>query len=281
MAVVRIPEKNRSLTEKAAITDYLQGISIDYEIWEPEHPVGPEATQEEILRAYLREIDALKARGGYVTADVISVTPQTPGLDAMLARFSREHWHDEDEVRFIIQGRGLFHIHPKGSPVVAIEVEAAGLCAINCTKADAKNIRHWMEKTNLQFKGLENTKLHYDFDFHLAIAKGTKNPHFYQLLQFLKPIIVRRLKLSAIVKDNSKDDFAHIIQGEHEAIVAAIEARDEQKARRNMRTHLVNSLERVRTLAASLGVQGIGKRGSKLDSILKSFAQTIGSGAEN
>jgi GntR family transcriptional repressor for pyruvate dehydrogenase complex len=182
---------------------------------------------------------------------------------------------DWDSIRTLPETIALLELR------LAIEVEAAGLCAINCTKADAKNIRHWMEKTNLQFKGLENTKLHYDFDFHLAIAKGTKNPHFYQLLQFLKPIIVRRLKLSAIVKENSKDDFEHIIQEEHEAIVAAIEARDEQKARRNMRTHLVNSLERVRTLAASLGVQGIGKRGSKLDSILKSFAQTIGSGAEN
>src|ERR1700704_152106 len=130
MAGSSIPGKNRRLAAKSAITDYLQGISIDYEIWEPEHPVGPEATQEEILRAYLREIDALKARGGYVTADVISVTPQTPGLDAMLARFSREHWHDEDEVRFIIQGRGLFHIHPKDGPVLAIEVEPGDLIRV-------------------------------------------------------------------------------------------------------------------------------------------------------
>ena len=30
----------------------------------------------------------------------------------MLAKFSREHWHDEDEVRFIVEGRGLFHVHP-------------------------------------------------------------------------------------------------------------------------------------------------------------------------
>ena len=57
-------------------------------------------------RAYAREIDALKARGGYVTADVIDVKPDTPNLDMMLAKFSREHWHDEDEVRFIIEGRG-------------------------------------------------------------------------------------------------------------------------------------------------------------------------------
>jgi len=65
----------------------------------------------------------MKARGGYVTADVIDVNPETPGLEAMLSKFSREHWHDEDEVRFIISGNGLFHIRPK-STVVAIEVEA-------------------------------------------------------------------------------------------------------------------------------------------------------------
>src|ERR1041385_8540053 len=56
--------------------------------------------------AYAAEIEQLKARGGYVTADVIDVTDSTPGLDAMLAKFSTEHWHDEDEVRFIIRGRG-------------------------------------------------------------------------------------------------------------------------------------------------------------------------------
>ena len=68
--------------------------------------------QTTLLAAYGQEIDKLKARGGYRTADVIDVRPETPNLDAMLAKFSREHWHDEDEVRFIIEGRGLFHIHP-------------------------------------------------------------------------------------------------------------------------------------------------------------------------
>ena len=45
---------------------------------------------------------------------MIDVRPETPNLDVMLAKFNREHWHDEDEVRFIIEGRGLFHIHPPG-----------------------------------------------------------------------------------------------------------------------------------------------------------------------
>ena len=42
--------------------------------------------------------------------------PETPNLDAMLARFSSEHRHDEDEVRFIVEGRGVFHIHPQDGP---------------------------------------------------------------------------------------------------------------------------------------------------------------------
>jgi len=137
--VVRIPEEGQKITETEAICRYLAGINIEYEIWEPSQPVGPEASNEEILQAYSADIEKLKARGGYVTADVVNVNPQTPGLDAMLAKFSREHWHDEDEVRFIIQGRGVFHIHPKNTPVVAIEVEAGDLIRV------PRGTWHWFD----------------------------------------------------------------------------------------------------------------------------------------
>jgi 1,2-dihydroxy-3-keto-5-methylthiopentene dioxygenase len=48
----------------------------------------------------------------------------------MLAKFASEHWHDEDEVRFIIQGRGLFNIRPRTGPVVGIEVEEGDLIRV-------------------------------------------------------------------------------------------------------------------------------------------------------
>src|SRR6266542_5637851 len=124
MALIRIAEENRTISEPSAVTEHLAAIGIHYERWQPSRPVAPEAPAEEILTAYAPEIEKLKAEGGYITADVIDVKPTTPGLEGMLARFNREHWHDEDEVRFIIQGRGLFHIHPPRSPVCAIEVEA-------------------------------------------------------------------------------------------------------------------------------------------------------------
>ncbi|MCI0487042.1 MAG: cupin domain-containing protein [Blastocatellia bacterium] len=130
MAIVTIPDENRTLTDAGEITEYLGGLGIDYERWEPSHEIAPNAPPEEILSAYADEIEKLKAGGGYVTADVIDVNSQTEGLEAMLAKFNREHWHDEDEVRFIIHGRGLFHIRSREGAVAAIEVEAGDLIRV-------------------------------------------------------------------------------------------------------------------------------------------------------
>jgi 1,2-dihydroxy-3-keto-5-methylthiopentene dioxygenase len=137
MALVTIPDEDKTLKDKEAIVSCLRTYDIEYERWTPAHAVPDNAPAEEILRAYAKEIDELKERGGYVTADVIDVGPATPGLDAMLAKFNREHWHDEDEVRFIIAGRGLFHIHSEGQPVIAIEVEAGDLIRV------PRGTRHW------------------------------------------------------------------------------------------------------------------------------------------
>ena len=114
-------------------------VGIAYARWEPSHPVPADAPAEAVLDAYSREIDRLKAEGGYVTADVIDVKPSTPNLEGMLAKFRSEHWHDEDEVRFIIEGRGIFHIHPKGRPVLAIEVEPGDLIRV------PRGTWHWFD----------------------------------------------------------------------------------------------------------------------------------------
>jgi len=62
--------------------------------------------------------EELKRRGGYGTADVIDVSPETSNLEVMLAKFNRVHGHDEDEVRFIIHGLGLFHPHSLHFPLL-------------------------------------------------------------------------------------------------------------------------------------------------------------------
>jgi 1,2-dihydroxy-3-keto-5-methylthiopentene dioxygenase len=130
MAILHIPDENRSLKEHDEIRGFLADMGIDYERWEPVADVPPNASAEQILSAYTKQINQLKSRGSYVTADVIDVNRDTPGLDAMLAKFNIEHRHDEDEVRYIIDGKGLFHIHPHHGPVVAVEVEAGDLIRV-------------------------------------------------------------------------------------------------------------------------------------------------------
>ena len=137
MAVVRFPDEGRTVTGEAAVRETLGRVGIDYERWQPSHPVPAGAPAEAVLAAYAAEIDRLKAAGGYVTADVIDVSPQTPNLDAMLAKFRKEHWHDEDEVRFILRGRGVFHIHPQDAPVMAIEVGPGDLIRV------PRGTHHW------------------------------------------------------------------------------------------------------------------------------------------
>jgi 1,2-dihydroxy-3-keto-5-methylthiopentene dioxygenase len=139
MAIVRIPEEGRTIGETEDVRADLAGIGIDYRRWAPAREVAAGAPAEEILAAYGPEIDRLKAEGGYVTADVIDVTPQTPGLEAMLEKFRREHWHDEDEVRFIIQGSGVFHIRPREGRVRAIEVGPGDLIRV------PRGTWHWFD----------------------------------------------------------------------------------------------------------------------------------------
>ena len=137
MAVVSIPDQNRELREPEAIRAFLRPFGIWYEKWDVEGRIDGEADSQAILDAYAPEIERLKREGGFVTADVIAVTPDTPNLDAMLAKFSKEHTHNEDEVRFTVKGRGVFHIHPEGGPVFAVTVESGDLINV------PRGTRHW------------------------------------------------------------------------------------------------------------------------------------------
>ena len=137
MVTVRIPDRNIVMSDKDEITRYLAGFGIEYRFWNASEPLGENPSEEEILKAYRDEIEELKRRGGYTTEDVIEMKPETKDIDIMLAKFSREHIHDEDEVRFTLEGRGLFHVHPENSDVIEITVTKGDLLRI------PRNTLHW------------------------------------------------------------------------------------------------------------------------------------------
>ena len=142
MAIVTVPTADRRITDPAEIAAFLAGHGIHYERWPLEDRVDPASPAEVILAAYAPELDDLKRRGGFVTADVVDVYPDTPNLEAMLAKFSKEHTHTEDEIRFILQGRGVFHINPGDRPVFAIEVWEGDLISVPL------GTRHWFDLCN-------------------------------------------------------------------------------------------------------------------------------------
>ena len=117
MAVVTVPRHERRIEGEAEVAAFLLPYGIRYERWPLEERCNPDASNEDILAAYAPEIEKLKAQGGYVTADVINVNPQTPGLDAMLARLKQILLNfvlrtRERGVPRYNEFRRLFHLEP-------------------------------------------------------------------------------------------------------------------------------------------------------------------------
>ena len=73
MAIVTIPAEIRQIKDVLDIKTFLGTYNIEYDIWPLEDRVDPAAPAENILTAYTPEIDILKEKGGFVTADVIDV----------------------------------------------------------------------------------------------------------------------------------------------------------------------------------------------------------------
>ncbi|MEM7135094.1 MAG: cupin domain-containing protein [Myxococcota bacterium] len=80
--------------------------------------------------AYQPSLDRLKADEGYVTQDVIELRPDTPKLDELCAKFDSEHWHEEDEVRFILEGAGVFDIRSRDDRWMRVTMEPGDLIIV-------------------------------------------------------------------------------------------------------------------------------------------------------
>jgi len=104
------PELIADTDDGEAIAAHLEGVGVVFERWGT-RDLAPGASEAEILAAYKPEIDRLKAQGGYQSVDALSVAPDNPNRAGLRGKFLSEHTHAEDEVRFFVDGEGLFSLH--------------------------------------------------------------------------------------------------------------------------------------------------------------------------
>jgi 1,2-dihydroxy-3-keto-5-methylthiopentene dioxygenase len=80
--------------------------------------------------AYRALIDQLKADRGYIDEDIVELRSDTPNLAAICGKFVDEHSHSEDEVRFVLQGEGIFDIRSPRDEWMRVVVEAGDLIVV-------------------------------------------------------------------------------------------------------------------------------------------------------
>jgi 1,2-dihydroxy-3-keto-5-methylthiopentene dioxygenase len=100
-----------STSDPVQIAALLEKVGVQFERWKAGVELAQDATPDQVIAAYKPEVDRLSAAAGYQTVDVIRITPDNPNKDALRAKFLDEHTHDEDEVRFFVEGSGAFYLH--------------------------------------------------------------------------------------------------------------------------------------------------------------------------
>ncbi len=101
-------------TDGAEIAEALNAIGVRFERWDAGQDLPAEADDAAVMEAYAADIDRLKTENGYQAVDVIRIKPDNPQKDELRAKFLDEHTHSEDEVRFFVEGAGVFYLRVGG-----------------------------------------------------------------------------------------------------------------------------------------------------------------------
>jgi 1,2-dihydroxy-3-keto-5-methylthiopentene dioxygenase len=134
MAILRL-EDGTVLTDWAAIAAELAPLQIQLNHWstgdDPQvqslltQTSLSDAEKEQVLTGLDHYFQRLQADLGYTSRDLIVLHAEVPNLEVMLAKFDKIHTHADDEVRYIVDGEGIFgFVRPDGAQV-ELTVQAA------------------------------------------------------------------------------------------------------------------------------------------------------------
>jgi len=121
-----------------AIAAQLGAIGVQFEHWQADRELAADAGQDEVLAAYRDSVERLNAQYGFKSVDVVSLRPDHPERDAMRKKFLAEHTHADFEVRFFVDGHGLFYLHVDGR-VYMVLCEKGDLISVPA------NTTHWFD----------------------------------------------------------------------------------------------------------------------------------------
>jgi len=139
MAILSIPDKHITEKNPQAIRNFMNDRGIFFDQWTADVVFEDTATQEEILKAYESSLAPFMEKGGYQTADVITINSLTENYDAIRAKFLAEHIHTEDEIRFFVDGQGLFWFHLENGEIFNLLCEKGDLISV------PEGTKHWFD----------------------------------------------------------------------------------------------------------------------------------------
>lgn len=116
MATIVRKKSLGEIKEEMAVRDFLAKHNITYAHWEVPESANSliqkeslsDSEKEELLMKVNDRFEYLQETEGYKTRDLIVLHPSVEGLDGMLAKFDKVHYHTDEEVRYILDGSGYF-----------------------------------------------------------------------------------------------------------------------------------------------------------------------------
>ncbi len=140
--------RGETLSDYKAISATLNSVGVEFERWEANQPLSKEAKQDEVLAAYKESIDTLNKKYGFKSIDVVALNPDNPDKAMFRQKFLAEHTHADFEVRFFVDGSGLFYLHI-GDKVYCVLCEKGDLISVPA------NTTHWFDMgENPYFKAI-------------------------------------------------------------------------------------------------------------------------------
>ncbi|MCB1925897.1 MAG: acireductone dioxygenase [Gammaproteobacteria bacterium] len=127
-----------TLSDHAAIAAALGELGVEFERWDANQPLADDADQATVLAAYKDDVEQLNARYGFQSVDVVALGPDHPQKTEMRQKFLAEHTHADFEVRFFVDGSGLFYLHVDDK-VYMVLCEKGDLISVPA------NTTHWFD----------------------------------------------------------------------------------------------------------------------------------------